>query len=152
MGEEISKSRYRRLCSILDRVLAWSIIVGVVVFWVYRLCNPNDLNHFLIINCSENELTGPLRLEFISENGTYKWSREFGGLRVGGCAVLNTDRAFLDGTLRIIDHTQTAHFAGELRAPGRYCGTAVAVIRTQYDEYHEGHWTFNTIELCTPVP
>jgi hypothetical protein len=109
--------------------LVW-IFAGIIILvcaanWLrVRIFFPGDVNHFVVIN-----ETG-VGLDDVSvavDCGKVKYEKKFTGCAAGSLAVINSEGAFLDGSI-VVRAKQGTFGPVAFRPPGRYCGTLVVVL------------------------
>ena len=111
--------------------------------WVLIVFNPPDLNHLLIINRSGHEMV----TEGVTElKGEGDWKVPVPYIRRGDpmetvITIINIERAWFSGTFRILDSERRILAEGEIRPPGRYCGTFVVTL----DPDGKSQFSFNKI-------
>ena len=147
MGKEVQ----RGIHAVLGVICVILVLAGVAWLVAYKALNPSDENHILIVNQSGKTISGPVYIEFVGDRGV-RWSREMSPVfhlddLPNSCAVVNLDRAFFSGELRIRDGTGEVRFAGAMRPPGRYCGTVVVVIVPSNKRKEIQECSFNQIKL-----
>ncbi len=114
----------------LPGILLVLLLLALGFRWVHNVCNPQDLNHLMILDMSNREYGLPLT---VSLDGEFGWTESFGGgasklVRNGAIYTFNIERAWPSGVFTLKDSEGLILAKNEIRPRGRYCGTLVVVL------------------------
>ena len=108
------------------------LLIGFWGFtWLKGVVNPQDQNHLLIIDRSNESFESPCTLVL---NGEGSWEQrvdQIGGRGAsleGHVNIINIEDAWFGGDITLNDGAGRVLAKGEIRPIGRYCGTLVMVL------------------------
>jgi len=115
--------------SLIPTALVGAFALCGIMWCLYLVFNPDDINHLVLIRDVPGEHAAPFAAEL---NGEVQWTQklEFHGghgthAPPAAVAVADIHRAWFSGELSINDSGGATLAQVDLSPPGRYCGTLV---------------------------
>lgn len=108
------------------------LLIGFLGFnWILSVFNPQEMNHLLIVNRSQEPFEVPLTAVLTGEVSWEKRLDQVGsGPALSGdrVSIINIERAWFGGEFSLKDASGRLLASGDVRPTGRYCGTLVIVL------------------------
>ena len=125
------------------------LLIGFLGFnWLSSVFNPQEINHLLLVNRSQEPFEVPLTAVL---TGKVSWEQRMDQVGSGPALsgdrvnIINIERDWFLGEFALTDDSGRVLANGEIRPTGRYCGTLVIVLLPN----GESQMAFNSLPNIT---